>query len=240
MSTGSIAPLTNVSLFAELVERVMARHHNLPSMGAWYGWSGLGKTFAATYGAHKHRAYYLEVGASWTAAKFCKALLTELGKSPRGTIADMVDRIIETLAETRRPLIIDEFDHVVRKGYVEYIREIHDKSGAPIILIGEDLLPDKLRMWERFHGRVLDWVLAQPCDTRDVLALVPIYAPDIEIAPDLADLILKRSEGRTRRVCVNIDRVREFAALEGLHRVDLKAWGNQELFTGAAPARRIG
>lgn len=135
-ANATIAPLTNVTLFSELVERVSSRHKHLPAIGAWYGWSGLGKTFSATYGAHQFRAYYIEIGSTWTLAKFCQALLTELGIPPKGTIAAMVDAAIAALAETTRPLIIDEFDHVVRRNYVEAIREIHDKSGAPIILIG--------------------------------------------------------------------------------------------------------
>ncbi|MBC7168711.1 ATP-binding protein [Phenylobacterium sp.] len=236
---GAIAPLTNVSLFAELVERVMDRHRSLPAIGAFYGPSGFGKTFAATYGAHKRRAYYVEVGESWTKAKFCKALLTELGVPPRGTIGDMVEVIIRHLMETARPLIIDEADHIVKRGYVETLREIHDKSGAPILLIGEELLPHKLQVWERFHNRVLDWVPAQPCDLRDVGLLARVYAPGVAIAEDLAMLLLTKSEARARRVAVNLDRVREFAMLEGRDAVDAAAWGDRALFTGAAPARRV-
>ena len=33
---------------------------------------------------------------------------------------------------------------------------------AAIVLIGEELLPQKLQAWERFHGRILDWVAAEP------------------------------------------------------------------------------
>ncbi|WP_374653086.1 AAA family ATPase [Dongia sp.] len=240
-ASSNIAPLTNVTLFTELVERITTRHRNLPAIGAWYGWSGLGKTISATYGAHRFRAYYVEVGSSWTLAKFCQALLTELGVPPRGTIASMVDTIISMLAETNRPLIIDEFDHVVKRGYVETIREIHDKSGAPIILIGEELLPDKLKQWERFHNRVLDWVPAQPCNARDVVALAGIYAPGLEIAADLVELLLTKSEKRARRIVVNIDRIREASVLEGWKgKIDRSLWGDRALFTGAAPSRRIG
>lgn len=235
----TIAPLTNVSLFNELVERITTRHRNLPAIGAWYGASGLGKTTAATYGAHRFRAYYVEIGSSWTVAKFCQALLIELGLPTGGTIAAMVDRIISALAHTQRPLIVDEFDHVVRRGYVETIREIHDKSGAPIILIGEEQLWHKLQMFERFHNRILDWVPASFCDARDVMAMASIYAPGIEIAADLAELILTQSERRARRIAVNLDRLRETAGLEGWNKVDRAAWGNRSFFTGAAPLRRI-
>lgn len=235
----SYANLANVSLFVELLERVTARHRDLPGLAVFYGWAGLGKTKSATRAAHIHRAYYVEVGESWTKAKFCKALLTELGLPARGTVADMIDAIVIALMDSNRPLIIDEFDHIVRRGYVETIREIHDKSGAPIVLIGEEMLPHKLQQWERFHSRILDWVAAQPCDARDVLALAPIYAPGIVLADDMVQLLLTRTKGFTRRVAVNLARIAEVAALEGWTGVNTTLWGNRPLYTGDAPTRRI-
>lgn len=239
--SGTFAPLRNVVLFDELLDRVVSRRRHLPGMGTFHGFSGLGKTFSATYGAQRHRALYVEVGESWTKVKFCKALLTELGVPARGTAADMIDVIIAHLVELERPLIVDEFDHVVRRGYVETIREIHDKSGAPIVLIGEELLPTKLLPWERFHNRILDWVPAQPTTAEDVAVLARLYVPGVQIGADLLDHINKRSDGRVRRVIVNLERVREAALLDGLERVDVAVWGDRPLFSGLPPqARRVG
>ncbi|WP_207214001.1 hypothetical protein [Solidesulfovibrio carbinolicus] len=57
-----------------------------------------------------------------------------------------------------RPLIIDEMDHVVERNAVELVRDLYEASRAAILLIGEKALPGKLAQWERFHGRILDWV----------------------------------------------------------------------------------
>lgn len=232
------APLANVSLFAELLERIVGRNRNLPGMAVWYGPSGFGKTKSAVYGANRFRAYYIECGSTWTQAKFCRALLTELGLPPTGTISDMVDRAIMTLKTTRRPLIIDEFDHVVARKYVDVVREIHDQSGAAIVLIGEELLPHKLKPFERFHNRVLDWLPAQPCAERDAAILAQMFAPGIALAADLLARIVRDSGGRPRRIAVNLDRVREHCDLNGLTAIDLAGWGNRPLFTGEPPARR--
>lgn len=237
--SGTIAPLRNVALFAELLDRVVNRRRHLPGMGTFHGFSGYGKTFSATYGAHLHRALYVEVGESWTKATFCKALLVELGVPPRGTVADMVAAIIAHLVDLERPLIVDEFDHVVNRGYVETVREIHDRSGAPIVLIGEELLPNKLLRWERTHNRILDWVPAQPADAADVGALAGLYVPEVEVRSDLCEALARKSEGRVRRIVVNLERVREVAALEGLESVGLKEWGDRPLWTGQPPARRV-
>jgi DNA transposition AAA+ family ATPase len=235
---GSLAPLTNCVLFDELLDRVTSRHRNLPSMGAFTGFSGDGKTSSAALGAHRHEAYYIEVGSSWTLAKFCQSLSTELGIPARGTIATMIENIISHLSETQRPLIIDEFDHVVNRKYVENIREIHDKSQAAIVLIGEEQLPYKLQQWERFHNRVLNWVQSQPCDLKDASVLAQVYAAGLTIEADLLGVIVEKTGGNTRRIAVNLDRIREEATLEGWKKIDRSLWGTRPIFTGAMPARR--
>jgi DNA transposition AAA+ family ATPase len=235
----TIAPLKNVSLFTALVDRVMNRSPHLPGMATFHGFSGFGKTFSATYAANTYRAYYVEVGESWTKKKFCQSVLTEMGLNDRGTIPDLVERIIEGLVEENRPLIIDEFDHVVNRRYHETIREIHDKSHAPIILIGEELLPSNLKsMSERFHNRMLDWVPAQPADMEDIRHLAHLYCEKVEIAEDLLKEVDQASQGRVRRICVNLDRIREFAVTNGLDHVDRQAWNDQPMFKGEAPHRR--
>lgn len=236
MST--IAPLTNVALVAELAERLKERPAHLPGIGVVHGFSGFGKTFAATYAANRNRALYVEAGSSWTRAKLLDSLLLELGQPCQGTIADRMDRVIRALAETDRLLILDEFDHLVSRGLVELVREIHDKAGAAIILIGEELLPAKLARWERMHNRVLSWVAAQPAGMADVAHLAKLYAPGLEIAGDLLGRIHAASAGRVRRACVSIEMVRERAATLGLSAINLAAWGDAPLSVSAPRARK--
>tara|TARA_R110002072_G_scaffold302699_1_gene487410 strand:+ start:5260 stop:6003 length:744 start_codon:yes stop_codon:yes gene_type:complete len=237
LNKGMIAPLPNVALFAELLDRVMNRSIHLPGLAIFYGFSGFGKTWAATYGAHAFRAYYVEAGFSWTRKKFLQAILVELGAQPDGTIPDMVDQLIDVLAKIDRPLIIDEFDYIVEKNYVELIREIHDKSQAPIILIGEERLPKKLVKWERFHNRILDWVPAQPLAVSDMRVLADHADTDVHIKDDLLKHVHGLINGRTRRAAVNIALIAEKAKLRGLTEISLTEWDDEPLYIGEASAR---
>lgn len=233
-----IAPLRNVILFRELLERVMNRPAHLPGMGAFHGYSGLGKTFAAVYGANCFNAHYVECGVTWTQKKFCQRVLQELGVAqPRGTVADMADKLIELLSMSGRPLIIDEFDHLVSRSAVELVREIHDKSGAAIILIGEEMLEAKLKPFERFHNRVMDWKAAQFSDIEDARHIARLFAPGVSIADALLERVVEESKGQVRRIAVNVERVREKAATKGAKAIDLAGWGDGGFFTGAAAVR---
>ncbi len=234
----SVAPLRNVGALVELVDRVQKRGHGLPGMATFYGPSGYGKTTAAIYAANKYRAYQVQVKSAWTAKKLCTAILQDQGLEPARTIADMVDQIAEEAAKSGRPLIIDEADQLVSRNMIEIVRDIYESSGAAIILIGEELLPQKLQKWERVHGRMLDWVGAQPGDIADVAHLARIYCPGVQLDAELQALLLKESNASIRRICVNLDRVREFALTKGMSAVTRKDWGKTGFFTGHAPAPR--
>jgi DNA transposition AAA+ family ATPase len=234
---GTIAPLRNVSLFSELTDRVQRRQHGLPGMACFYGPSGLGKTHSAIYAANRHRAFHVQVRSVWTRRTFCSETCLEMGIVPARTIPDMVKQIGSELAMSRRPLIIDESDFLVAKGMIEIVRDLYEGSYGAIILIGEEQLPHKLKAWERVHGRMLDWVQAQPASLADARHLARLYCKGIEVDDDLLTELFEKSGGSARRICVNLDRVREAALTAGLPRIG-RAGYDRPFFTGAPPARR--
>jgi DNA transposition AAA+ family ATPase len=234
---GTIAPLRNVVLMVELVERVQGRRAGMPGMATMHGPSGMGKTVAATYAAIKLRAYHIQIKSVWTRKKLCTAILGEMGIKPVGTIPDMVDLIGEQLSKSRRPLLIDEADHLVDRGMIEIVRDFYETSLGAIILIGEEQLPHKLKQFERVHGRMLDWVPAVPASLRDAKHLAEIYCAGVELEPDLLAAIHEASAGSVRRICVNLDRVREKAETLGKKKLGATDYGTN-FFTGSPPLRR--
>lgn len=234
----SVAPLRNVTALVALIDRVQGRSPSLPGMAVFYGPSGFGKTTAAVYAGNKFQAYTVQVKSCWTKKTLCRAIATEMGLDPARTVADMVDQIAEHLALTDRPLLIDEADHLVAHKMIEIVRDIYEGSQSPVILIGEETLPQKLRQWERVHGRILSWVVAEPGDISDVHHLARIYARGVEIDGALCDQLLAGSRRSIRRICVNLDQVAEFARTHGLDRVGIDEWGKRGFFDGQAPAPR--
>lgn len=237
-TTGTTAPLTNVGLCMSTLERAINRSAHLPGMVAFYGPSGFGKSISASYTANKTNSYYIECKSSWTKKALLLSITKEMGMEPANTIYDLTDQIGEQLALSQRPLIVDEVDHVVDKKAVEIIRDIYEASQGCILLIGEEKMPAKLKRWERFHGRILDFVQAQPANWDDACALRELYGRGANIEDCLLKEILRISRGSVRRICVNIDRVREETALQGWASVGKALWAGRELFTGDAPVRK--
>lgn len=239
MGTVSTAPLRNVVLCTRLLQNAINRPSHLPGMVVFYGPSGWGKSFSAAYAANKFRAIYVECKSTWTKRSLLQAILKEMGIKPLGTAADLVDQISEQLALSGLPLIIDEMDHIVKKKAVEVIRDIYEGSNAPILMIGEEQIDTKLRKWERFHNRILEWLPAQPADLQDTKSLAALYCKDVTISDDLLNKITNDSLGITRRICVNLHKVQQYALNQGRDSINLNDWGNQPLYTGDAPRRRV-
>lgn len=224
------APMKNVALFSALLARMVEREPDLPGLAVFHSPSGWGKTKAAVYGANRYRAAYVECGQFTTARSLMEAILLELGEhSPRGSIEVMKSQAIELMAANyRRPLLVDEVHFVAKKAFVDLLRELSDKSGAAVILIGEELLPRYLEAFERVHNRVLEWLPALPCDEEDFAVLAKARCPGIAIAPDLSAALLRKTAGNTRRIAVNLAKAVELAKVHGFDMVDLARFGGPD------------
>lgn len=234
------APLKNVVAFSTLLAKMVARDGDLPGLAVFFGPSGWGKTKAAVYGANRYRAAYVECGQFTTARSLLTNILVELGEpKPRGSIEDLKTRAVMILAgDPSKPLIIDEAHFISAKRFVDLLREISDKSGAPVILIGEEMLPSTLEQFERVHNRVLEWLPALPCDASDMGHLIKTRCHGLQLASDLTDAILEKTKGNTRRIVTNLVSVVELAAHTGLKPLNAPSTPFHDNRSGS-PCRRL-
>ncbi len=171
-----IANINNLSLVAVAMARLVNRQDGLPGLGVLYGPSGFGKTTATVAIANKTQAFYVQLRSAWSKKTLLEKICFEMGLSAPKTAAGCLDAICEQLAATQRPLILDEADYLVGKsGMVELVRDIYEGSQSPILLVGEEQMPNKLKRFERFHGRVLSWIPAQPVSLDDARLLAAGY-----------------------------------------------------------------
>lgn len=235
---GSVAPLANVARLTQLIDRCQNRAHGLPGMGCFYGRAGLGKTTSGIYATNRFNACHVEALPIGGVKGLLGMIVQELGLRPQRTTEALFTQAAQELALTGRPLIVDEADHILSDKPIEIVRRLHDVSGVPVILMGEEGLPQKLQRWERVHGRMLSWVGAETATAADVDHLAKIYAAGVTLSPDLKEALLKASRGSIRNVSTNLAHVREYAAIQGIASIDLAGWGRRPFHTGEAPAPR--
>jgi len=239
--SATIAPLKNVAIATKALGRAMTRPRHLPGMICFYGPSGFGKSYSAAFAANVHNAYHIECKSTWTKKAILVAIAKEMGLIPARTMYELTEQISERLALTDKPLIIDEMDHIVKREAVEIIRDLYEASGCAMLLIGEENLPNALQKWERFHGRILDFIAAQPADYSDVKVLANFYCKRVKIAEDLQRELARIAKGSIRRICVNLTRIEDEAIEAGMDEIDLHTWVDvlkKQFWTGEAAIRK--
>ena len=215
-----IANINNLSLVAVAMARLVNRQDGLPGLGVLYGPSGFGKTTATVAIANKTQAYYVQLRSAWSKKTLLEKLCFEMGLAAPKTAAACLDAICEQLAATQRPLILDEADY----------------------LVGEEQMPNKLKRFERFHGRVLSWIPAQPVSLEDARLLAEAYAPNVQLGDDVLRHLVELAHGSVRRVTVNLVNLAEAAAMNNLDAVELgslKSLGGFEFYKGESPKRSV-
>lgn len=240
VNNAQTAQLRNVIALLTGVERAENRPAHLPGLVCFYGPSGWGKSYAAAYVANVKNAYYVELKSTWTVKYLLQAICREMSisYSNSDTLAVLGEMVTEQLILSGRALIIDEFDYLVDRNKVDVVRDLFEGSAAPVILIGEEQLPNKLKRWERTHGRILDFIPAQPASFEDAQALRNLYCKKVKIADDLLEEVCKSARGSVRRICVNLERIQQTAITMAMREIGLSDW-NEPFFTGDAPLRRV-
>ena len=234
----SVAPLANVSRLITLIKRIEAREYGLPGLGCIYGRAGRGKTTAAVYACNSLNACHVEAMPIGGVKGLLTMIVVELGLRPARTTDALFMQAAEQLGRSNRTLIIDEADHILSDRPIEIIRRLHDISAVPVILMGEEMLPQRLQRWERVHSRILSWVGMEEATVEDVGYLAEIYARDISLGSDVKQAILKASKGSLRNVSTNLANLREFATVRGYSSITMVEWGSQPFHTGEAPQPR--
>lgn len=233
------AQLTNMRLGLSTMLDCQDAEEGSPRMGLFYGPSGYGKSVAAATIAARLNGAYVVAKSIWSQRSLLEAIATEVGiTSLARTGPRLLDQIVQQLLDEPQPLVIDEMDHLVTKRSVEIIRDIHDNARVPVLMIGEEALPAKLKAWERFDNRILVATPAQPATIADARLLRSYYCQKVEIADDLLEAILKATQGITRRLVTNLQKVQTEAIAAGSSSFDLADWGDRRFRTGQVITRK--
>lgn len=181
-----------------------------PGLGLVYGRAGRGKTESArTYVVQANgRAKYIRVMEDWTPAAMCRAIASSLAPVEPRTVEQGKHLICQALHARRQTLIIDEADRLRAIGLVEHLRDIHDTTGAPIVLVGEEGLYGMINARRRIWSRVTQHVEFGALTLEDVV-LYASKAAKLDVS-EVATTLAERCQGDFR-LCY-----RDLAALERL------------------------
>lgn len=124
-----------------VVEDLISKPKKADRMGLIYGQWGLGKTTFMEWFFANNLCFHVRALEAWgrSVNMMVEDILKVYRVAPRGRLKHDLPELSRTMEKQGHPLFIDEADRVVRKvGLIEFIRDLHDISRVPIILIGGD------------------------------------------------------------------------------------------------------
>lgn len=223
---GRFAATSNMTLALQTMHSAINAPEGVERIVLLYGPTGYGKTVAVTHVATSTDAVYIEITSLWTVKWFLTTLARELGLSYIArTSTEILDQVIAKINEDQRPLIIDEADFMLVRGSPEVLRDIYRATKTPIMLVGEESFPARIKRWERFDNRILCSTPAVPASLGDGHLLRDIYCERVAISDDLTDHFTQSAKGVTRRIVTMLQNAQSFAVetLESTS-LDLATW----------------
>ena len=233
-----LAIVKNVINLQNAHDALESRAPGIPGMGLVYGFTGAGKTTAIAWLVTQCNGVYVRAGATWTPTSMLGSIMKELGADPLGRAAPMVDFIVNELAVNRRSLFLDEADYLTGNlKMLETMRDIHDLSQTPVMLIGMEGIDQKLIHRKQLSRRISHWVKFLPADLDDAAILAETTC-EVQIEDDLLAYLHKESKGSIGLMTIGLSRIEAFAKAQELTTIDLATWGKRQLFLSHPKLRR--
>ncbi|MEW6708280.1 MAG: ATP-binding protein [Candidatus Riflebacteria bacterium] len=237
-----VVVVKNISRLSVASGALLTRTPGTPGIGLIFGKSGLGKTTATAWFVNQCNGVYVRALSTWTSSAMLQEILKELDTAPTKLRASsMVRQIAEILRLTGRPLFLDEFDYIVEdKKMTETLRDIHDLSSVPIVLVGMDGVRQKVQVRDQFVNRIAQWVEFQSADLEDCTMLAKELC-EVKIHPDLLRRLFEASKGVIRLIVIGLDVIERRAKTLGLTEVGIDEWGSASFFlTDTSKAKKTG
>lgn len=237
-----ILPVKNVSRLKAAGDALVQREPGMPGMGLIWGPTGYGKTTAATWFINQVHGVYVRAVSLWSPKSMLTAIAHELDIEVRSkTNSHLLELIVQRLSETGRPIFIDEADYVVeRKLLTDALRDIHDLSTAPVILIGMHGIEKRIRGNEQFTGRIAQWVSFEGLDMDDARLLADGLC-EVDVADDLLGALFDDASPKNgggaeaRRLVVGLGQIEHYARSIGMDAMSRSDWPKgRGFFLGAA------
>ena len=209
----------NVKRFITMTNNLQNRAEGVPGMGLVYGEPGLGKTQTINWWAFNNDAILIRSTQLMTPRWLLNEILDSMGEMGYYKTSDCFNLIVRNLIINPRILIIDEIDYLtIDSKTVETLRDIHDKTNVPIILVGMSNAKSRLKRYKHLYDRISEIVKFEPFTKQDIQTIVQELS-EIPMT-DCALNLIYSNMNRFRQIVKAINKAEILAKANGLSQID--------------------
>lgn len=209
----------NVKGFINLIHNLKNKPENISKIGLVYGNAGLGKTKTAIYLSIQYDAIYVRATNKMTTKWLLEEIAKELDEIPRFYTADIFRQCVNTLKTNLKMIIVDEIDYLLADfRTVETLRDLHDETGIPIILVGMQLAKHKLKKHNHLFDRISEIYNFTEFEYSDIKQITEEIS-EIDIAKEAVHIIHNKVKS-FRKIVELIDLFEKVGQANGLTQID--------------------
>lgn len=217
---GKFVKTKNVKNFITVINNLKNRPQGVPGMGLIYGEPGLGKSQAAIWWAVNNDAILVSAKQTMSARWLLEDIVKEMGETPYYKTSELFEQVKIELIKNPRLIIVDEIDYLATdKCAFEILRDIHDETHNPILLIGMGLADKKLKRYKHLYDRFSEVLHFESFSLDDVKSLISELS-EVKIKEE-AILHIYQTGSRFRQIVKTINKAENIAKTNELAEIGL-------------------
>lgn len=207
--SSNIIPMVEISVFKVVITacRMARRNRNFSLISAFVG---TGKTSALKhYTKENSNVFLIEARPMMTPQRLVKEIAKKvLGVHVKGSVDDLIDRIVDELKDTDSLIIFDEAE-TVTDSLLHLLRRIRDLANIGVVISGTEYLHGKINPtggeFDQIRSRVGFWPpIAHGITKDDAAALLAAGFPDEDLSEEFIERCYKYSQGSARMLVENL------------------------------------
>lgn len=182
----------NVKRFVALMDELQKLPPNIPKLALVYGDHGLGKSQTIQWWADKNDSVYVRATQGMTSRWLLSEIAEELGEEPYWHTQETFELIENYLRQNPKIIIVDEIDYLIEKHTVETLRDLHDRTACPIVLVGMGAADKKLARYPHLVDRLYKTLKFEQFNAEDITEILQ-QITDLEFTPDAINYLTTRT-----------------------------------------------
>lgn len=208
----------NVKHFISLMDNLKKIPFNIPKMAIVYGEHGLGKSQTILWWADKNDAVYVRANQGMTGRWLLSEIAEELGEIPFWHSQETFNLIENNLRQNPKIIIVDECDYLIEKNTIETLRDLHDRTGCPVVLAGMGALDKKIARYKHLEDRIYEKLCFKHFDIDDIEMILKELS-DLEFTRDSVEYLAGRTN-QFRQLIKLLNKIEKLSKTNNITKID--------------------
>jgi len=208
----------NVKKFVALMAELQKLPPNIPKLALVYGDYGLGKSQTIQWWADKNDSVYVRATQGMTSRWLLSDIAEELGEEPFWHTQETFNLIENHLRQNPKVIIVDEVDYLIEKSTIETLRDLHDKTGCPIVLVGMGAADKKLARYPHLVDRLYKTMKFEQFNSDDIREII-LQLTDLTFSDDAVEYLATRTN-QFRQLVKLINKIEKLSETNRIEELD--------------------